>query len=251
MAENRIDVEMLKDENPWKELIERIEENNYRPLDENYAFNHDDLNLLKSISNEKCRIHLEILPSHYTGNILDAKAVIFALNPGYDEKEEKNGFYYDPDINKIRIQHLKFDYKYFFPVDPKDRDKWENLSPYWYHGLKPLWENEKDEDKVFKKVAQNVALLQLFPYHSKEWCDRFLNLDLKTLEYTTKLARYCVQEGKIIIVARGEKHWFNLVKDLKSYTNLYTLSNPRTPSISPNNIENNKFAELKDKILSE
>jgi len=78
MAENRIDVEMLKDENPWKELIERIEENNYRPLDENYAFNHDDLNLLKSISNEKCRIHLKcFLP--ITRGISSMRRLLFSL----------------------------------------------------------------------------------------------------------------------------------------------------------------------------
>jgi len=254
MAENRIDVEMLKDENPWKELIEKIEKNNYRPLDENYAFN-DDLDLLKSISNEKCHIHLEILPSHYTGNILDAKAVIFTLNPGYVEEENNDKFYYNRNINEIRIQHLKFEYQYFFPVDPEDMKNWKDQSPYWYEKLSHLWGDKKDEDideKLFKKVAQNVALLQLFPYHSEEWCGRFSILKkLETVKYTRDLAKYCIQEGKIIIIARGRKYWFSLVRGLRKYENLYTLLNSRQPHISPKNVVKYKFAELKDKILSE
>ncbi len=254
MAENRIDIEKLKEDNPWKELTEKLEKNNYRPLDENYAFN-DDLDLLKSISNEKCHIHLEILPSHYTGNILDAKAVIFALNPGYVEEENNDKFYYNRNINEIRIQHLKFEYQYFFPVDPEDMEKWKSKSRYWYEKLSHLWGNKKDEDidkKLFKKVAQNVALLQLFPYHSEEWCGRFSILKkLETVKYTRDLAKYCIQEGKIIIIARGRKYWFSLVKGLRKYENLYTLLNPRQPHISPKNVVKYKFAELKDKILSE
>ena len=114
-------------------------------------------------------------------------------------------------------------------------------------GIRP----EDIDEKLFKKVAQNVALLQLFPYHSEEWCGRFANPDLKTVEYTRDLAKYCIQEGKIIIIARGRKYWFSLVKGLRKYENLYTLLNPRQPHISPKNVVKYKFAELKDKILSE
>ena len=258
MAENRIDVEKLKDDNPWKKLIEKVEKNGYDPNGKYYAIGKDELDLLDSISNEKCHIYLEILPSHYTGNILDAKAVIFALNPGYVEKEKKNDFYRNSVINEIRIQHLKFEYKYFFPVDPEGMEKWKSKSPYWYEKLSHLWGDKKDEDiaeKLFKKVAQNVALLQLFPYHSEKWCGRFSILKkLETVKYTRDLAKYCIQEGKIIIIARGKKYWLKLVEELNGYEHLYTLLNPANPYVSEENVakcEFYKFEEVKERILSE
>lgn len=232
--------EELKKSNPWQKLIEEVKANDFRCLKENYS-EDDDVEFLRGLSrdkNEDCRVHLEVLPGHYSGNILDASVVILASNPGYDEREKQNSFYTDRDLNKIRIKRLNFEYEYFLPKE----QKWEDKSPYWYEKLAGFLTREKSNDRIsrdekFEKVSKGFALLQIFPYHSKKMCDKFVNVKkLKTVEYSRKLVLYAMKNEKTIIIARSRKLWFELVEELKTYKKLYILLNPRVPKIASENI---------------
>ena len=234
--------EELKKSNPWQKLIEEVKANDFKCLKENYS-EDDDVEFLRGLSrdkNEDCRVHLEVLPGHYSGNILDASVVILASNPGYDEREKQNSFYTDRDLNKIRIKRLNFEYEYFLPKE----QKWEDKSPYWYEKLANFLHRVKLNDRIitlrdeqFEKVSKRFALLQIFPYHSKKMCDKFVNMEkLKTVEYSRKLVLYAMKNEKIIIIARSRKLWFKLVEDLKTYKKLYILLNPRVPKIASENI---------------
>ena len=54
--------------------------------------------------NDKYKIHTNIMPAPFMGDVKNAPVVILALNPGFDQKEQERGFYNEYKI----IGHRKF-----------------------------------------------------------------------------------------------------------------------------------------------
>ena len=82
----------LINENPWLDLVNDIEGNIYIPYSENVLKTDKRvLDEFNSRASEIFKYHTEVLPEPFLGNVLDAKVVILALNPG---------FVYDANIGK-------------------------------------------------------------------------------------------------------------------------------------------------------
>ena len=71
-------------ENPWTEF-----QNN--PKQDYLILEADKLVVDKfnETANEKFRIHTEIMPAPFMGNVLEAQVLLLLLNPGFDEEEER------------------------------------------------------------------------------------------------------------------------------------------------------------------
>ena len=74
--------------NPWIEFVENLDETNLI-LKEDKAI-IDEFN---QSANETFKVHTEIMPAPFMGNVQSAPILLLLLNPGYDEKEQIKGYY--------------------------------------------------------------------------------------------------------------------------------------------------------------
>jgi len=75
--------------NPWKKLPKQ---NNFYVLEEDAEIINQFNEYIKNYKvDEKYRIHTEIMPAPFMGDILNSKIVILTLNPGFDNTENRNG----------------------------------------------------------------------------------------------------------------------------------------------------------------
>lgn len=249
------EIEKIKNENPWDELLKRVIENNYKPLISNSIHSDkiviDSYNKDYNIKNDGLyKLHTSMLPSHYTGNILNSSIVLLASNPGYDKKEEDD-FYSNPKFIKETIEHLSFQRNELLSQDP-DR---KNKSSYWHDKLNALIKITN-----FENVSRNISKIQFNPYHSIKFKNipkkYFKNKDnngyLVSQNYGFKLLNHCIYTGKLIVVLRSKKSWFNAIPNLEKYEkqgNVLEVKNYRQPYLTPNNfINKNDFDKILNKL---
>ncbi|HRO45950.1 hypothetical protein [Agriterribacter sp.] len=164
----------------------------------------------------------ELMPVPFVGNVLDSEIIILMLNPRYrSENKIKENENYKEKLIKV-FNHEPVEYPFFF-LDP-------NVvigKKYWSSKLKGLKKIYKSEEQVSK----NVSTIQLQPYHSTQFK---LLKDIPSQKYNAYLVRKAIERKAFIIIARGKKHWLQLVPELESY-NYFTLNSWRSPSISEKN----------------
>lgn len=89
--------------NPWEELEGISANSNFVLPNEKKVIDEFNLNSI-----DLHKIHTEIMPAPFMGNVHTAPIVILMLNPGYDPKEEKNGYYEEyKEYWQKEILHLK------------------------------------------------------------------------------------------------------------------------------------------------
>jgi hypothetical protein len=232
--------------NPWKELIEKVDEN-YKLYNDRYIID-EDLKVIekfnKSFRTEKTKdefqIHFQIHPSHYTGNVENAKVLLLATNPGYVESEIDT-LYKLPAFHKEMIQNLNFETKTFINLDKERIEQ----GKYWQQKTKQLREDVGNNDIVYEKMA----LIQFFPYHSKKFRKiakkYFENGEeyLKTQKFAFELIKSAIKNNKKIIILRSKKEWYKAIPELKLYKEeggVFEISNYRQPYITPKNLKSKK-----------
>ena len=147
----------LKEKNPWRELSEKIEKNDFNLIKTNsLEIDNSIIELFNHSQSDDYKLRTSMLPAHFTGNILESKIVLLASNPGYVEKEVEN-FYCNPKFIKERIKDLTFSSKSFISNDTERIAE----SPYWNQKLRWLI-----DEVGFENTSQNISLLQFNPYHS-------------------------------------------------------------------------------------
>jgi len=229
----------LKKKNPWKELSTSIENNNFN-LIETHSLEMDNsiIDFFNRSQSDIYKLRTSMLPAHFTGNILESKIVLLASNPGFVEKEVEN-FYCNPKFIKMRIEDLTFAKKNFISNDIERVSE----SPYWNQKLRWVI-----DEIGFENTSKNISLLQFNPYHSikfKEIPKKYFqesnsNNYLPSQNYGFELLRNCISQGKLIVVLRSKKAWFNAVSELIEYEKkgrVITIKNKRQPTLSPNNFE--------------
>jgi len=237
----------LKEKNPWKELSEKIKNNNFNLIETNsLEIDNSIIDFFNQNQSDTYKLRTTMLPAHFTGNILKSKIVLLATNPGYVESEVAN-FYCNPKYIRERIEDLTFTSDNFL-INDKNREK---ESPYWYEKLKCL-----TKEVEFDKVSNNISLLQFNPYHSTKFREiakkYFKELNstnyLQSQNYGFELLRNCIEQGKLIVVLRSKKAWLKAVPELIEYENqgkVITIKNKRQPFLSPNNFETvNGFKQI-------
>ena len=76
--------------NPWSEFAESPK-HDYYILDADKAI----IDRFNEKENDTYRIHTEIMPAPFMGNVLEAPILLLLLNPGFDEEEERLNYYND------------------------------------------------------------------------------------------------------------------------------------------------------------
>jgi len=216
--------------NPWKDFVENSKSKNLVLADEK-----DIIKSFNKSANELYKIHTDIMPAPFMGDVLNSQIVILTLNPGYDKQEDEKG-YYTKYISywEKQIEHIK-------PVDNLPlfclEEEYIKYSNYWDKKLKPLIELTSRE-----KVAKNISIIQYFPYHSLKYKNipkRILNGYLKSQEYNFQLVREAIKREAIIILLRSEKLWLEAVPELeplKINKKLYRTNSYLNPTFSEGNL---------------
>lgn len=218
--------------NPWIEFVENLEETNL-VLKEDKAV----IDRFNQSTNETFKVHREIMPAPFMGNVQSAQILLLLLNPGYDEKEEIKGYYkeYKP-YWKNEIQHIQSIPE--LPLFCLDQ-KYIEYSDYWNNKLKPLILKTSKE-----KVAKNICQIQFFPYHSKKFksiskkilIENGFDKYLTSQKYNFYLVEKAMERNAIIIILRSRKMWFEAIPKLEKYENLYFTNSYLNTILSENNL---------------
>jgi len=217
--------------NLWYEFVINKIEGDYIIAEERSII--DEFN--KS-NKEEHRIHKEIMPSPFMGNVEIAPIVLLTLNPGFDEKEEAKGFYkkYLSWFEK-NLTHNIMDFN--LPLFCLDKEYIE-YSPYWYNKLKPL---HLEDEKRIRNLSFKLCKIQFFAYTTKKFKnihDKYFKGNdnyLPSQHYNFYLVRKAMKRDAIIILTRAKKYWFSAIPELEKYPNLYLTNNYRNPIISEKN----------------
>ena len=219
-------------ENPWIEFVEKLDDTNFVLKKEQAVIEKFNQNV-----KDNFKIHSEIMPAPFMGNVQTAPIVLLMLNPGYDQEEELKGFYKEyRSFWKNEIQHIQSIPE--LPLFCLD-ERYVNYSNYWEKKLKPLTLMTSRE-----KVAENICNIQFFPYHSL----KFKTISNKILEnegfenylpsqnYNFHLVREAMKREVIIIILRSRKMWFEAIPELKVYKNLHYTNSYLNTILSERNL---------------
>lgn len=187
--------------NPW----EKLEENEYILSDEVEKI--EEFN--KTVG--KAKIIMDQLPGPYLGNPVNAKVVILSLNPGYSKKDtvlhQEEKFKNDLRANLL---HNPIEYPFYY-LNPEKPFKDCGGQRFWQPILQPIINeiNKKilDQKESVKLIADRVAVIEWFPYHSEILYWNKTLEGLKSQEYSFYLAKCALESKKIIIVHRALTEW--------------------------------------------
>jgi hypothetical protein len=240
--------------NPWIKLIEEINEVDFSG---NYVLKNEQAiieKFNKKVNNDLYKIHTQIMPAPYMGNVHSAMVVILMLNPGYTKEEDKIGDdgknYYD------RYKHYWMNEIQHVPSIPNlplfclDED-YAKSSDYWIKKLKPLTSVSSKE-----KVAKNICKIQFFPYHTEKYRNIYKNLlaeegfenFLPSQKYNFQLVKNAMNRSAIIIITRSKKMWLKAIPELKEYENKYFTNSYLNTIISENNLPE-AFPKILEKLI--
>lgn len=237
-------------ENIWKKLNPSI-----GVLDEDW----DAINIHnKKHAGTKFELRVEpgMLPEPYQGHIGSAKVIFLMLNPCFDETDKSfyaNKEYYDDVIDTIN-QDLDKEYP-FSILHPK----WSSspASRYWRRQMSKYADaissimRISHEDSM-KIVANNVATLELFPYHSKNWTSTKCLMQIESVKYARYLAKKSIiNNNKIVVCTRAVKEWSMGNCDLTKFdaSLLPTKRSKQSPSLGPGNV--NEFNKIVAHIIGQ
>ena len=226
--------------NPWEKLPKQ---NNFYVLDADAPFINQFNESLSQNTKELFRIHTEIMPAPYMGDILHSKIVILTLNPGIDTKEAFRDLYEKyKEYWEKQIVHQVPDPNY--PLFCFEK-KYITYSNYWQIKLNPLIEASSTE-----KVAKNISIIQFFPYHSLKYKDfpkSILNGYLESQKYNFELVKKAINRNALIVIQRGKSLWFKAIPELEKLEiekKLYKTNSYLNPIMSENNLHN-AFEKIK------
>jgi hypothetical protein len=219
--------------NPWEKLPKQ---NNFYVLEEDAEIINQFNEYLKNYKDDEIyRIHTEIMPAPFMGDVLNSKIVILTLNPGYDSDEESSDYYlnYIPYWEKQIIHEFPVPEYPLFCFD----DEYVEKSDYWKIKLNPII-----QVSTVEKVAKNISIIEFFPYHSEKYRDipKKISKDyLISQQYNFHLVRKAIERDAIIVIQRGERLWKEAIPELKileGQKNLYRTNSYGNPIMSENNL---------------
>lgn len=220
------------------EQYKKIEEN-FRNGKGEYLFDGDDEIPEKKRISERGKksyntsIHTYLLPQPFIGDIENAKIIICSLNPGYSDEdcyiedkklaEEKGYKYYSEEL--LKQLNPKAKNKTLFWLTEEKSDEVKNLSggAKWWQGK--LDQNDPSvslveriatefgvkKEEVFKWLSENMAAIELFPYHSKKFSKSLLNKCDSSEMIKTYVHNDLIEKAKqgerLVCFTRSLKDW--------------------------------------------
>jgi hypothetical protein len=202
------------------------------------------------------RVEKGMLPEPYQGHVSNAKVVFLMLNPCFDETDKKfyaNNEYYNEVIDTIN-QDLNKEYP-FSILHPK----WASspASRYWRRQMGKYAEAVSNIMDIsfeggMKIIAEKVATVELFPYHSKNWTSTKSLMQIQSVKYSRYLAKKAINDpGKIVVCTRAIREWSMGKCDLTKFdaSLLPTKRSKQSPSLGPGNI--NEFNRIVEHIINQ
>jgi len=223
-------------ENPWK-TIRAITTEPYIAKDDKDAIKA----LFKKSPKKAEKLQLDYLPQPYMGNPKLAKIFLLNGNPNAPDGKNDQKFSqkkFNEKYREIILNSLENKVKDYplYALNPA----FEKYSIYkwWYPRLKALI-NESN----IETVSRDLFVAEYFPYFSERFRDAN-GIYLESQQYIFNLIKEAMDAGKTIIIMRAKNKWYDLVKDLKKYSHVMKLKNPRCTYISLGNMKRGDFNKI-------
>lgn len=223
---NTMKIDNLEKENPWLQF--NSVDSKIHPADISIIDNFNKK------AKENFKYHLNLLPEPYIGS-LDAKIIVLALNPGFNEKDfnyhSKEPF---KSIHQKNLNQDKVDFPFYY-LNPQLKET--PGSKWWYKKMHWLLEEFGQE-----KISKSICCLQYTPYHSKEF--KYTKETFETQKFTKKTLESHINSNSLIVLMRSRKIWTELCPSLQKYKNVIEMKNPRNPTFSPGNLGENAYDQI-------
>ena len=233
----------------------------------------DDANeKTKKAAKEKYKLRLNVYPQHFVGDIDKAKIIILSLNPGYSteyydaykKRINKNGTKYE-QIIKENLEMKRPSFHAFELANESDLGYWGNKMKCWVEDY-----DKKDNKKIIeslKKITEDIALAEFFPYHSISYNDMYDKLGKSTSSNSNRKIKDYLPTQKflfekikkriddkndkvIIILTRSFAKWYEAIEGLRDYKNCYEVNNTRNFSLNPAQIYKLHRESVEDELKS-
>ena len=156
-----------------------------------------------------------LLPLPYVGDLKRAKIILCMTNPGLSivdfHAEQNVSGYRSALIRQIRQEKLdELEYP-FIMLDPELC--WSSAYQWWMRKLQRTIERMIDEGVAHTfadataLVAGKIAVLELFPYHSRNFNHGALIDKLPSVQAIRDFAHTSVDDGRQVVVVRSRDHW--------------------------------------------
>lgn len=209
----------------------------------------------KKAAKEKYKLRLDVYPQHFVGNIDKAKIIILSLNPGYTTEyydayknsTNKDGTKYEQTIKENLEREQPF-FHAFELANESDLGYWGNKMKCWIEDY-----DKKDNEEIIeslKKITENIALAEYFPYHSISYNGMYDKLGKGTSQNSNRKRKDYLPTQKfifekikkriddkndkvIIILTRSFAKWYEAIEGLQDYKYCYEVNNTRNFSLNP------------------
>ena len=224
----------------------------YPPVDK---VDDDAKGKTKKAAKEKYKLRLNVYPQHFVGDIDNAKIIILSLNPGYSTEyydaykniTNKNGTNYE-QIIKENLEMKQPFFHAFELANESDLGYWGNKMKCWVEAY-----DKKDNEELIeslKKITEDIALAEFFPYHSISYNGMYDKLGKGTSPNSNRKIKDYLPTQKflfekikkriddkndevIIILTRSFAKWYEAIEGLRDYKHCYEVNNTRNFSLKP------------------
>lgn len=160
-------------------LHDPLSEERLRFLDEAHVASYN-----RRRKSDKYRLHSELGPSAFEGDIDSASVILLLANPGFDHTSSL-------DDHQFRREG--------WPLGGLHPDAPSGIRAWWLPRLRDLIAAFGEQ-----AVSQRVACLQVTPWASKEFDN---TLRLPSRRVILEAASRCAKRGAVMVVMRAEKLW--------------------------------------------
>jgi hypothetical protein len=162
--------------------------------------------------NDQFKLHPELGPCPFEGDIKTSPIVLLLANPGFDERSSL-------DDHKFKVKD--------WPLSGLHSKAPEGMSEWWRPRLRVLCEKFGDQ-----YVSSKIAALQLNPWASTKF-DR--NLRLPSQSKMLEIAEDAARRGAILLVMRAARIWLQ-ADGLRTHPLRYCTKSPRCSYVTEANL---------------
>lgn len=174
-----------------------------------------------------------LLPVPYLGSP-DAPVVLLNLNPGYhpdDEIRQITPRFVRASRECLTHDARKFPFGFYF-LDPRIEGSNEDMGPGTRWWCRRIF-RQALEDFGNETVARTFFCVEYLPYRSHKF--RHLGVVLESQQYSFELVRAAMRRRALIVIMRSGALWYNAIPELARYARVFSLKNPRNPSMTLRN----------------
>ena len=177
---------------------------------------------------ESTRIHTDLLPEPYFGNI-NARVVVLLLNPGVGTSDEQ--LHATEEFSSaLRSAYASTGGTKHLHLSAESQGAG---SKWWARTCKALLEHlSKDQ------LADKLLTVEFSPYHSRSF--GHADYRLPSQDFGFELVKQAMSNDALIVCMRGERFWYGAIPQLAKHGRLLHLRNPRSASLSPGNMDGYK-----------